>query len=172
MKPFKILRLIFQALCISLFLASFVICGIDIEYNALFLASLIANIGIGTIATVGVFLLSATSDTAKRIGHGFTLSSFALGLTFALQTLAAGSSAAILMLVAVIMLALYYTCVLVIHIMQRNTGTIENPDDDIRIVRVREWKKLMEEGIISEEEYEVKRCQILGFKSDDKKKKA
>lgn len=171
MKTFKILRLVFQALCISLFLASFVMCGIDIEYNAVFLATLITNIGIATIAAVGVFLLSATSDTARRIGNGFTVSSFALGLTFAIQSLVTGSSAAVLMLVAVIMLALYYMCVLTINIMQRTSGTIENPDDDIRIVRVREWKKLMEEGIISGEEYETKRCQILGLKSDDKKKK-
>ncbi len=170
MKPFKILRQIFQILSIALFLTSFVMCAIELESNAEFFTMVLSFVGLSTLATVGTFLLSATNDTAKRVGHGFVISSFVLGLTVAIMFIEA-SSAAILMLVSVILLALYYLCVLIVSIMQRSSKNIESPEDDIRIVHVKEWKKIMDEGIITKEEYEVKRCQILGIKHEPEEKK-
>ncbi len=172
MKTFKITRFILQIVAIGLFLGSLVICGIDNSSagNVVYMAAVTAYVGIFALATVGTFLLSSSADTPRRVGHGFVISSFSIGLTVAISAIE-NSSAAILMLVAVIALAFYYFCCLIIMIMQKSFPHAESPNDDIRIVHVKEWKKIMEEGIISEEEYEAKRCQILGIKPQSDKEK-
>ncbi len=166
MKPFKIVKLILQICSITLFLGSFLVGGIDTESadNAAFINLLLASLsGIFVFAAVGTFLLNAPADAAKRIGHGLTISSYVLGLGVAFSYLE-NASAAIMMLVAAILLLLYYLCALIVKIMQKSFSEAESPNDDIRIVRVKEWKRIMEDGIISREEYEAKRCQILGIK--------
>ncbi len=184
MKPFKILKLIFQAASTAAFLASLVFCALDVSVvNTAFLSFMTSYGLFFALAAIGTFLVSATSDVANRIGHGMLISSYAVGLTASLmyiggvesgtQTAAKAAeevpTAAVIMLVAAVLLALYYLCNLILKIMQKNSEGFEAPEDDIRIVHVREWKKIMEEGIISPEEYEVKRCQILGIKSQEKK---
>ncbi len=168
MKVFKILKQIFQICATALFLASIVICAIDMESagNAVYLTAMLAAVGCVVVGTVGMFLLSSPHDTVNRIGHAFALSAFTIGLTYALVNIEA-STAAILMLVAAVMLALYYLCILILKIMRKSSPDAESPNDDIRIVHVKEWKKIMEEGIISPEEYEAKRCQILGIEKKD-----
>ena len=184
MKPFKILRLIFQVCAAALFLATLVIVALDgptstasdVETTAAplattkgaianlsFLSFLIGFVGTFALATVGIFLVSSPQDTASRVGHGFVISSYAIGLAAALMYIE-NSTAAIVMLIAVIALALYYLCILILKIMQKGYAETKSPNEDIRIVHVKEWKKVMEEGIISPEEYEEKRCQILGIK--------
>ena len=164
MKTFKILRQIFQILAVAMFVLSVVICGIDnTTENAAFLTTLTLYGSVVIFAVVGAFLTSASSDVARRIGHGLVLPSFAVGLTVALLYME-DSSAAIIMLVAAILLALYYLWALVLKITQKNGLQIDSPNEDTRIVRVKEWKQIMDEGIISPEEFEEKRCQILGLK--------
>lgn len=170
MKVFKILSRIFQICAAVLFLASLVVCGIMPE-ELPYMTTMVAFVGVFALGVVGIFLLSAQSDVAKRIGHGFVISSFGIGLTAAIGNMTivvdgeeTTSIAAILMLVAAILLAFYYLCELVVSIIRRSGSYVESPDEDVRITRVKEWKSLMEEGIISEEEYEEKRCQILGIK--------
>ena len=171
MKPFKIVKLIMQIGALALFLASLIVCGVDVETqaNATFMTMLAGFIGVFTLAAVGIFLLNASADAPRLVGHGLTLSSYTIGLTAAITYLN-DSTAAIVMLVAVILLALYYLFTLIVWIMQKSCASAESPDDDVRIVRVKEWKKIMEEGIISQEEYEAKRCQILGIKMQPDKK--
>lgn len=164
MKTFKILRQIFQILAVAMFVLSIVMCGIDnTTENTAFLTTLTLYGSVVIFAVVGAFLTSAPSDIARRIGHGLLIPSFAVGLTVALLYL--DGTAAIVMLVAAILLALYYLWALVIRILQKNGSQVDSPYEDIRIVRVKEWKQIMEEGIISPEEYEEKRCQLLGLKS-------
>ena len=169
MKTFKITRFVLQIVSLALFLGSLVICGIDVaEANTAFMAAMTAYVGIFALASVGIFLMSSSADTPRRVGHGLAISSYAIGLTIALIDIN-NASAAILMLVAVIALVFYYFCCLIIKIMQKSFPHAESPSDDIRIVRVKEWKQIMEEGIISKEEYEAKRCQILGIKMPSEK---
>lgn len=174
MNIFKILKKVFQSLAAVLFLLSIVICGIvkDDKTGALaetaFLTMITAYVGIYVLALVGIFLISATSDTAQKVGHGMTISTFAIGLLIALMNIE-DSMAAIIMIIAVIMLALYYLCALVIFIMRKSAGETDDPNEDARIIHIREWKKIMDEGIITQEEFEEKRCHILGIKTSDKK---
>lgn len=172
MKAFKIVKLIMQICSLALFLASLLVCSIDVEArgNATFMTMMASFIGVFTLASVGVFLLNAPANTPQLVGHGLTVSSYTIGLTAAVLYLD-NSTAAIVMLVAVILLALYYLFALIVRIMQKSCSHAESPNDDIRIVRVKEWKQIMEEGIISPEEYEAKRCQLLGIKPADKKAK-
>ena len=52
--------------------------------------------------------------------------------------------------------------------MKKSGSDAESPNEDIRIIRIREWKQIMDEGIITKEEFESKRCQILGIKNPAK----
>lgn len=170
MKVFKILQKIFMVVALAAFLASFIIAAVNLEGDAAYLAVVSANVGVFAAAAVGVFLLSSSNDVAKRVGHGLTLAAFAAGLALAIMTFGEYSIAPILVIVAVAALALYYLSVLIIFIMKKSSpDSIENPNDDARVVCIREWKHIMEEGIISPEEYEEKRQQILGLKTKDAK---
>ncbi len=169
MKVFKILKTVFQSAAAGLFLLSVVLCGVMAEEpaEAAYFTMISAIIGVCAWALVGIFLISAANGTAQKIGHGLTVSAYAVGLTVALLNIEF-STCAVIMLIAVIMLALYYLCTLVMEIMKRSFPCEEDPNEDVRIVRIREWKKIMEEGIISAEEYEKKRCEILGIKPEEK----
>lgn len=181
MKVFKILKVVFLVLALTLFLASFVLCGIragttidedaeastneSIAADTSFMAALTTYVGLFAMAAVGVLLMSANGDTAKRVGHGLTISSFAVGLAVALTFINAHSVAAVFMLIAAVLLVLQYICMFVIYVIKKNSpDAAEDPNEDVRVVRIREWKHIMEEGIISPEEYEEKRVQILGIK--------
>lgn len=172
MKIFKILSKIFLICAVTLFLASFVICSVDLESqgNVTYMASIGSYTGLLALGTVGAFLLSASNGTAQKVGHGLILSSFAMGLTVALLLLET-SSGAILMLVAVIALAVHYLFELILSILKKSGTEVESPEEDVRISRVKEWKAVLDEGIITPEEYEEKRCQILGIKRDKKESK-
>lgn len=169
MKPFKIVKLIMQICSLTLFLASLIVCAADVsEQNTAFIALMTGFVGVLAFAAVGIFLLNASANTPRLVGHGLVLSSYTVGLTAAIMCLE-NSSAAIVMLIAVIFLALYYLFSLIVKVIQKNSAPVENPDEDLRIAHIREWKKIMEEGIISPEEYETKRCQLLGIKSQANK---
>lgn len=72
------------------------------------------------------------------------------------------------MLIAGAFLVLHYAFLIANIILNRNCTVTENPNEDIRIIRVKEWKQLVDDGIISEAEYEEKRMQILGIKTKNK----
>ncbi len=176
MKIFKILKKVFQAAAAILFMLSIVLCGVIREEvkggatelaETAFLSTVMTFGAIYLFAMVGIFLVSAANETAQKVGHGMTISSFAIGLLIALLNIEE-STAAIVMLLAVIMLALYYLCVFIIYIMKKSGSDAESPNEDIRIIRIREWKQIMDEGIITKEEFESKRCQILGIKNPAK----
>lgn len=170
MKVFKILCKIFQICATVMFLASLVICGItasDSLGDTAFLTEMVSFTGVFVLGTVGMFLLCAKSDTARRVGHGLVVSSFATGLMAGILFIDE-STAAILMIVAVVLLLFYYICRLVLFIFGKDNDD-NDPQEDIRIRRVREWKSIMDEGIISAEEYEEKRCHILGIKKESSK---
>ena len=165
MKTFKILGKVFLIAAAALFLASLVICAVDLQSpdNPAFLAFVNGYMGLFALATVGTFLLTASSEVAQKVGHGLVISSYVIGLTAAI-TFIEGSSAAMLMLVAAVLLAFYYLCRLVLFVTCKSVEEPESPNDDIRIVHVKEWKEIMDQGIISPGEFEEKRCQILGIK--------
>ena len=163
MKTFKILSKICRATAAALFAGSVLICAI--VNNEKELAFMAVVIGLLMSATVGVFMTACKNDAVKKIGHGFAIASYTIGLAYALPNLE-DSVGALFTLFAFVA----YLCLLVIVIMNRGIPDSIDPREDVRIIRVKEWKQILDEGIITEEEYEEKRSQILGIKSKEAKK--
>lgn len=152
--------------------------AIDASYSVVVLASyLIVILGI-----VGAVLIFAKNDTAKKIGHGLYVAALVLSLGIALNFIGAESMstvatdeetvtsiAAVFVMIAAILAAVYYVLQLVILILGKGAKEGESPLTDTRIVRVKEWKQLMDEGIITKEEFEEKRVAILGLNKDKAK---
>ncbi|MDE6676899.1 MAG: SHOCT domain-containing protein [Clostridia bacterium] len=176
MKALKVLSKVFQSLAAVLFVVSIVVgCALseDNQTDQTYITLILTQIGLVACALVGILLTWAKGDTAKKVGHGLALAAYAMGLAFSVWMLTYEdddtSIGAVLMIVAVAMLAAYYLCKLIGVIMNKGLPYVEDPSQDSRIIRIKEWKHLMEEGIISEEEYEEKRVKILGIKSKPEK---
>lgn len=168
------------ALAVVAFAISIVIPGITEEnLDSAFWTLMYANIAIILCAIIGSVLISSKNDTARRVGHGMTVAAFVAGFSIALlfvgkegnvsgyattTTAKTDSTAAILMIVAASLLAVYYIFQFVILILNKGTTEAESPLEDSRIARVKEWKQILDEGIITQEEFEEKRNQILGIK--------
>ena len=188
MKKFKLVSDIMVFIAISLFALSIIISSISTStYDQIFLALVEVNLIVLACAIVGVFLIFSKNEVAKKLGHGLTVLGFVAGLVCALAVLRAISDAsttvpdpdfirasstttestfsicAVFMIVAVVFLALHYAFLLVDCLFTRKCADTD-PKNDVRIVRIKEWKALLEEGIISEEEYEKKRAQLLDIK--------
>ena len=176
MKKFRLVSNIMTIVAISLFMLSIVLSAISTSLmDAALLALIEVNLILIACAGIGVFLMFAKNETARKLGNGMTVVGFLTGLVCALGIVAAIgeeddiSIGAIVLIVSFVVFVLHYAFLLVDYLLNRNSANLD-PNDDIRIVRVREWKALLEEGIISEEEYEEKRIQLLGIKSKDNKK--
>ncbi len=183
-KVFKIVNKILLALSVTLFCVSIILPGITLETaDVAFLTYVLANTSVVIAAVVGAVLICSNNDIAKRIGNGLTVSAFVIGLAVAIiqlgestyaiddEVTATGSpTAAVIMLIATIVLALSYIFNLIIFILNKDSNENLNSSEDIRIIRTKEWKQLMEEGIITQEEFEEKRVQILGLKPKTDKK--
>lgn len=169
-KVFKIIGIIMLSAAVVLFACGIVIPGaMADEEGSIFLALIMATVGMVAGAVVGAFLMYAKNDTAKRVGHGLTIASFVMGLSYGLLA-RDGSLGAIMMIIGAVFLLLHYIALLVVAIMKRGANEIENPVEDIRIIRIKEWKQLLDEGIISKDEFEEKRVQILGLKAKPQSK--
>lgn len=186
MKKFKIVSNVMIVVAVSLFVLGIILSVVSTEaQETIFLALIEANALLIAGAGIGAFLLLAKNDTAKKVGAGLLVVGFATGLICALGTLNAISQAnlalgedaeetigtsigAIIMIVSTALLLLHYAFLLVAHILNKGRA-IENPCDDIRIVQIKEWKQLMEEEIITKEEFEEKRVQLLGIKPKNDK---
>ena len=184
-KAFKIVNKILLAIAVALLCSSIIVPGITLKsIDMTYLVLVIINTNVVIAAVVGAILSYSNNDIAKRVGHGFIVAAFVLGLATALVTLktttttvgtttkkgSETSIASVIMIVASIVLALSYVFNLLIYILGKNSNDTLNPSEDVRIVRIKEWKQLMEEGIITQEEYEEKRIQILGIKTKIEKK--
>lgn len=176
MKKFRLVSNIMTIVAISLFMLSIVLSAISASLmDAALLALIEVNLVLIACAGIGVFLMFAKNETARKLGNGMTVVGFLTGLVCAIGIVAATgeeddiSIGAIVLIVSFVVFVLHYAFLLVDYLLNRNSANLD-PNDDIRIVRVREWKALLEEGIISEEEYEEKRIQLLGIKSKDNKK--
>lgn len=185
-KILTIIGKVVLALAVVAFAVSMIIPGItEDELDLAYLVMLFANISIIICAIVGSVLIYANNDTARRIGHGLTVAAFVAGFSVALMFVGkeegaaafspfadavvgeketVSSTSAILMIVAAALLAVFYIIQFVIFILNKGTKESGSPYEDTKIIRVKEWKQLLDEGIINQEEYEEKRLAILGIK--------
>ena len=185
-KILSIISKVMLALAVVAFAVSIIIPGITKDaLDSSFMVMLYLNISIVICATVGSTLTSAKSDTARRVGHGMLIAAFVAGFAIALMFVGnetggssfspfaaaadgeaetVSSTSAILMIVAAALLAVYYIFQFVILILSK--GSKEgSPYEDSKIIRIKEWKQLLDEGIITKDEYEEKRVSILGIKT-------
>ena len=176
MKKFKTVSNIMLIIAISLFLLSFVISVItELAGDLAFITLVEVNIIVIACAGVGAFLIFTKNDIAKKLGNGMIVVGFVAGLICALSVLIAMDEGddlpigALIMIISVVLLLLHYAFLLVAHLLNKGSANVLNPNEDARIMRVKEWKALLDEGIINEEEYEEKRVQILGLKPKDTK---
>ena len=145
----------------------------DNTVEAAFITLVQLNAIIIACAGAGIFLMFSKNEVAKKVGNGLTVASFVAALFCAVNAMVlsgemadAGvddaeiSIGAVIVIIAAVFLLLHYAFLIANAIVSKNSANI-NPSDDIRIERIREWKKLLDEGIISQEEYEEKRSQIL-----------
>ena len=116
----------------------------------------------------------AKSECARKVGNGLTIASFATALVCAVSAIVLSgeleestisseseiSIGAIVVIIAVVFLLLHYAFLIADNVLSKNNA-IANPAEDIRVLRIKEWKQLFDEGIITESEYEEKRTQIL-----------
>ena len=116
---------------------------------------------------VGALLRFSKNCTASRIGDAFTIATFAIFLGLAIQTISYGavslSLAASASFVFVASLILRFVA-FVVASTKKTDDENTNPDKDPKIQLVLKWKSLLEEKVISQEEYEAKRKEILGLK--------
>lgn len=163
-KAFKIVSTVMLIIAMVAFGVSIVLPGMIGDKSELAFFSLImVNAGIVVFVMVGAFLTMSKNNTANKVGHGLLIAGFIIGFADALMSIEEGCSC-IVMVVAVGFLALHYIFELVVSILNKGSKTITNPDEDARIIQIKAWKQLMEEGIISAEEYEEKRIAILDIK--------
>lgn len=164
MKAYNIIKNSLLVLSV-LFLAISGVAGGAI-YNAD--SGVIATVVTGQIglALVGLFLSYTQNDISKKIGYALLTASFVVCLIAFMY--AKSSTASSLMLVSVIIYALYYVVTFIGFLASRGKGTVDDPDNDPRIIKLKKWQSLKEEGLITAEEFEEKRQEILGIKKSAK----
>ena len=183
MKAFKITSKILLIVAAVLFVASLILpaTSTENELDSAYMVLVQLNSIIIASAGVGIFLMFAKNDTAKKIGNGLTVAAFVAGMFCAVSIMTAmGEMAkeeladpvkvpvgAVLMIVAAVLLVAHYAFAIASYIVSKNGANV-NPAEDARIKCVKEWKQLETEGIITKEEFEEKRVQILGLKPQDK----
>ena len=183
MKKFKIVSNVMLVVAMAVFVLGIVLSALDTTVKEeLFLESVWSNAIILACSGIGVFLMFSKNDTAKKSGNGLTVAAFVTGTICALATITAISKinaeapegehvgmsiGAICMIVAAVLLVLHYAFLLVNYMLNRNLVK-NDPDEDVRIIQIKKWKQLKEEGIITEEDFEEKRVQILGIKPKTK----
>lgn len=167
MKVFNVIKKIILFLSFVLLGVCFVLAGITLEPRD-------AAVSTGLLmfvipAFVGFFLFGSENKTANKIGMGLTTAAMLIELFFSLTYLE-NCTAAIMGLCSVVLYVIYFIVVFVGYLAM-GEKTNNDPEKDPRIVKILGWKKLKEEGIISEEEFEEKRVAILGLnkKKDDTK---
>lgn len=173
MKKIRVVSTVLLVVAVAIFYLGIILSAISSEVaDIAFFAVLQASLVLFLCAGVGAFLIFAKNDTARKIGNGLSVFAFTVGAALSFYTLsfsdATGVSfGAICLLVAAVLLLLHYAFLFINYLLTRNNPELENPNDDLRVVRIREWKQLMEEEIITKEEYEQKRISILGLTKDE-----
>lgn len=144
--------------------------------NAAFLALVEANSLLFAFAIVGVFLMFAKNDSVRKLGNGLTVVGVfcaavcAMGLISSLTSVDSDEIripiGAIFVIVAAVLLLVYYALLFIDYLMNKANGI--DPNEDKRIALLKEWKQLKEDGFITEEQFEEKKLQILGLKNKTK----
>ncbi|GEM_PF-4834752 len=167
MKIFYIIKKVILVLAFVLASFAFILGGITLaSSDTAFSVAMISFILFGFI---GFMLFDSKNDIARRIGLGLTTAFMLIQLYLAIMSIGTSTSA-IFALVSVILYAVYFLIAFIGFIALGSQKT-DDPETDPRVKKILGWKNLQKEGIISAEEFEAKRLEILGIKAKDQIKK-
>ena len=159
-KGIKIISDVVLYLALAMFLISLLIAGIINDRAESSFLSVIFVIPMEIFAAVtGILLINTKNEIVCKVGHGLAISAFAIVFSCGLINIE-DSICAILMVVAGSLLMLYYILLLVAIFLSKK--------EDSKIIQIRKWKQLFDEGIISGEEFEAKRAKILNLNNENK----
>lgn len=175
----KIMTQVYYALLIvsvSVIVLSYVLAG-ALEGSALenTLAQTASTVGIAlATSTVGLLVVGLTlsftkNDISKKIGLGFMLSGIGLNAVTAVNTLVVSGENTpyfiYVSLVGIILFAASFVFLAFAYV-DKNSAS-DDPDQDPAIQKLIKWKKLLEEGVITQDEFTEKRNLLLGIKKDN-----
>lgn len=180
----KIMTQVYYALLIvsvSVIVLSYVLAaaleGSPVEDSALgnTLAQTASTAGIAlATSTVGLLVVGLTlsftkNDISKKIGLGFMLSGIGLNAVTAVNTLVVSGENTpyfiYVSLVGIILFAASFVFLAFAYVDKKSTS--DDPDQDPAIQKLIKWKKLLEEGVITQDEFTEKRNLLLGIKKDN-----
>lgn len=162
MKVYRIIERVILILSFVLFGTTCLIGAITLEMIEVAVSSVILPIALSGFTFVGFFLFNSKNEIAKRVGLGLTTGGMVFLASTAITYLET-STAAVIGLVSIILFVIYLMLKLIESIIAKDVDAL-SPEQDKKIQAVLEWKKLLEEGIISKEEFEKKRIEILKLK--------
>lgn len=166
MKIFNIVKKMILILSFVFGIFSFINGSITLESVDQAISALLVSFVI--LACVGFFLFFIENKIARRIGQGIVTGYMAI-LLFASITYIGKGSAPIFGLTSVILYAIYFLICLIGYLALGGEGD-NDPKNDIRIKKILGWKELQNQGVITAEEFEAKREEIIYGKNKNNKK--
>ncbi len=138
-------------------------------YQGFLTLSVIASVigGFWILIILGLGTAAYLSKKCSNVGLWLTLATHATVLTVCLASFN-NESTSLSCIIALIGTIIYFVGLIFKGI---NCLLIKSssPDDDPLIQSIIKWKELQERGIITQEEFEEKRCSILNIKKETKK---
>ena len=159
---FLVLAVVFAALAGYLALTAY-----DPHYFAALgtLGGVGSMLGLSTTLLVGALFYFNRNQVVRAIGIALTTAAM---LTFVYAALAVEymGAEALVAIVAGVLYLVSNGCRLLGVIVNRAKPSLEegfDPESDQKIVYITKWKRLLDKGIITEEEFQAKRTAILSF---------
>lgn len=166
MKIFNVVKKIILILSFAFGIISFIYGSITFDAIDQTFSGLLISFVI--FACIGFFLFFIENNIAKKIGQGI-VTGYMVILLWGSITYVGYSVAATFGLTSVILYAIYFLICLIGYLALGNEGD-NNPNNDLRIKKILDWKELQNQGIITAEEFQAKREEILYGKNKNIKK--
>lgn len=151
---------------VSVMILSYALAGIlEGGGNYAQVASTLATALAATTVTsllVGLTLVFTKNEISTKVGLGLLLAGFGMAFITVLNSMTGTLPYfAIMSLVAIILFGISFIFKAIAVADKRSNS--DDPDEDPTIQKIIKWKKLLDEGILTEQEYQDKREAILGL---------
>lgn len=191
MKALKIIKDVLLAIAIVLYVTAIVVSvtqtikyyNSSSSYYSMILSIISSSTTTIVLLFVGVFLAFSKNDTGKKIGNGLLLGAFTMIFIFAILSIASanntGSSTssktkipttdAVISLIAYAVILLHYLLSVIMHLLKQTDTKKTELTNNIALIK--EWKSLLDENIITPEEFDKKKSEILGLGNEQNENK-
>lgn len=162
-RTLEILRVVFCVLGIVALAAAYSMGPI---FGSLEVFTVGAAVFLPVILGLGAVLYLTSKDTPNRVGAGLIVACIIASSAITFAGFKSGMKTDVLIcLIADGFFLLSFAVAFIKYCVCKEDSATGMPEEDPRIKKVLAWKKLQEEGIISAEEFEEKRLEILEIKS-------